>query len=90
MEDEGTPCYKIEKSGKITTYLGVLDRKSKKMIVYESNLTLTKERDLTEIEILEERGDTEQKNNFEKINRKIQMEEKEKQELLRRITSLEH
>ena len=51
IEHEGSACYKIEKGGKIVTYLIMTDKKTKKDVVYESNLQLDKVRDLTEMEI---------------------------------------
>ena len=57
VEHEGNPCYKIERRGSITVYLGMFDKKMKKEVTYESKLALAKVRDMTEMEILGERAD---------------------------------
>lgn len=41
---EGSFCYKIELKGKVTAYLVIIDKKTKRELVYESKLTLAKKR----------------------------------------------
>lgn len=47
VEVDGTPCYKIEKDGRITVYLGIRQLQTKKVFFYESNLRLKKVRKMT-------------------------------------------
>ena len=46
-------------------YLGILDRKTKQLIIYESALTLKKIRHMTEMEIVAQKGDIERKSIFD-------------------------
>lgn len=41
------PCYKIDRGGKITCYLSMVDRKTNKEVTYESNLVLSKSKDIS-------------------------------------------
>ena len=49
VEIDEIACFKIEKEGKLIVYVEFYDRKTKKSIVYESNLKLNKKKSLTEI-----------------------------------------
>ena len=71
MEDDGTPCYKIEEEGRVTAYLTIVEKKTKKEVIYESKLILKKVREMTEIEIMAEKGEIEKKSIFDELNKKI-------------------
>ena len=55
----------------MTAYFGVLDKKTKKEIVYESKLSLPKLRDMTEIEIISSRSEIENKKLSQKVEKQI-------------------
>ena len=69
----------------MTAYLGILDKKTKKEVIYESNLKLAKIRDMTAME----RAEIEKKNTLEDLAKQIKKQEKEKEEQLARIAQLE-
>ena len=89
MKNQDYPCYKVDKGGKLTVYFGMLDRKTKQEVTYESNLTLNKVRAMTEMEIKDFKADVEKKNIFDELNKKILKQEKEKVSMLARIVELE-
>ena len=62
----GLPCYKVEREGKITAYLNLIDRRTGKELLYQSSLKLRKVRNMTEVEIV-----TEKKGILEELSRKI-------------------
>jgi hypothetical protein len=47
--NESLPCYKIEKSGKITVYMNMMEMGTKKEVTYESKLSLSKVRNMSEV-----------------------------------------
>ena len=67
----GLPCYKVEREGKITAYLNLIDRRTGKELLYQSSLKLKKVRNMTEVEIV-----TEKKGILEELSRKIDLERK--------------
>lgn len=50
------PCFSIERGGKIVTYQTLLDKMTKKEIIYESRLKLNEVRALNEMEIFTEKS----------------------------------
>lgn len=78
VEHEGNACFKIEKGGKITAYLVIIDKKTKKDIIYESNLELNKVRNMKEIEIETERVNIKKKCIFNEFNKKLYKKDREK------------
>ena len=42
--NKNLPCYKIERGGKLTAYLNIIEIKTKKQATYESKLALAKAR----------------------------------------------
>lgn len=64
VEHEGSACYKIDREGKVTTFLTIIDFRTKKQVTYESKLLLKKLRDMTETEILAEKSTKEKKTIF--------------------------
>lgn len=77
VENEKLPCYRIEREGKITVYQTMMDMKNKKLVTYESKLTLAKVRNMTEVEIFTEKTSIEKKCIYDELNLEIKKLKKE-------------
>lgn len=56
VEREKLPCYKIEKGGKVSVFMTMVDKYSKKEVTYETKLVLAKVRNMAEAEISAEKS----------------------------------
>lgn len=48
VQSQKLPCYKIEREGRVTVYMNMIDAKTKKQITHDSKLKLNKDRPMTE------------------------------------------
>ena len=86
---ENLPCYKVEREGRVSAYLNIIDMKTNKQTTYESRLALAKARNMTEAEVATERSAMEKRTMFDELSREIEEQKREKEEFLQRILSLE-
>ena len=71
VQCNGVPCYKVERGGRVTSYLTMVDKKINKEVVYESQLVLNKIRHFTEAEIDVWKSAFEKKDAFEQLLKQI-------------------